>query len=389
MENGAKGAWRVQVPPRMTTPPPRLVTPGRRSNLSGCARDYTRRVSAAPPIRWMPILLVWLALALVFLPQALALNAARPEPAALPLVIVRNTQVFAIWALFTPLAMAALRRWPPSGSQRYRNAGLLALVALAMVLAHLALTAATTLLIAPPDAGIGRIVRGTATGLGATNVLLAAATFAGCAAAREFVARRDAEVQLAEARIASLREQLQPHLLFNSLNALAELVHADPERAEGLLLRLSALLRRALDGGARRRVPLGEEIAFLDDYLAIQGALLGPRLEVDREIDPGALGAAVPPMLLQPLVENAVRHGIATRREGGRLGLRAVRAAAGLHIEVTDDGPGIADGAADGIGLANTRARLAAEYAGRARLVVETRAAGGTRATVQLPWEEA
>lgn len=156
-------------------------------------------------LRWTPILLVWLALAVVFLPQALALNAARPEPAPAWMVVLRNGQIFALWALFTPLVVAALGRWPVAPPRRAAHIGLLLLCGAGLALAHLVLMAATTLLLAPPGIDAGAVLRGTATGLAATNVLFAAATFAACAAAREFAARRDAELLLGEARIARLR----------------------------------------------------------------------------------------------------------------------------------------------------------------------------------------
>jgi hypothetical protein len=344
-------------------------------------------VPVAPPIPWTPILLAWTALAAVFLPQALALNAMRPEPAPTWLVVLRNGQVFALWALFTPPIMAALRRWPPSGTARLHHGARLVLVAAGLVLAHVGVMAATTLALESGGIGPIRAVVGTLTGLGATNVLFAAATFTACAAVNAASARREAELRLGEARIERLREQLQPHLLFNSLNALAELVHADPLRAEALLLRLSALLRRALDGGGRRRVTLAEELSFLDDYLEIQSTLLGGRLRASRSIDTMALRALVPPMLLQPLVENALRHAISPRAEGGSLALEATVAGSTLALAVVDDGPGIDAGARDGVGLGNTRSRLAAEYGGRARLVLDRGPAGGTRATVSLPLE--
>jgi LytS/YehU family sensor histidine kinase len=182
-----------------------------------------------------------------------------------------------------------------------------------------------------------------------------------------------------------LRAQLQPHFLFNTLNALAELVHADPHLAESLLLRLSQLLRRALDGDGQRRVTLREELDFLDDYLAIQHALFGERLQLRRDVDARALDAQLPPMLLQPLVENALRHGLGPRREGGTLSLSARLTPDGLVFEVADDGVGIRGGLVEGVGLRNTRERLSTEFGADASLQVESAPGEGCRVSLTVP----
>ncbi|KFN48983.1 sensor histidine kinase [Arenimonas composti] len=329
----------------------------------------------------------WAGLSVVFLPQTLLLNAARPQPSPLWLAIAHNTAIFLLWALLTPAALRAVRRWPPFAAARWRHG--LRLVGVALALTALHLVAMTALVIALHGGRLPLlpVFVGQGVGLAATDLLVVAGLFAVGIALLQHDARRSAEAQLAQARLAALRLQLQPHFLFNTLNALAELVHVDPARAEAMLLRLSGLLRRALDDGERQRVSLREELDFLDDYLAIQHDLFGDRLRVERAIEPAALNVAVPPMLLQPLVENALRHGLAPRPAGGTLRLAATVVGARLHLVVADDGAGATPPLREGVGLANTRARLASEYGDRAGLTVATAPGGGFRLDLVLPAE--
>jgi signal transduction histidine kinase len=197
------------------------------------------------------------------------------------------------------------------------------------------------------------------------------------------------EASLATARLTALREQLQPHFLFNSLNAVSTLaLRGEPEAVTRALSTLSDLLRIALDTGQTQEVPLAEELAFLDRYLELQQLRFGDRLTVVREVDDEALNAAVPVMLTQPLVENAVRHGIAQEPGPGRLAIRVRRRDGTIEIEVEDSGPGFgpASPRGDGIGLANTRARLAGLYGEAQRLELGTAPGGGARVRVTLPY---
>ena len=196
------------------------------------------------------------------------------------------------------------------------------------------------------------------------------------------------EARLSESRLELLRAQLQPHFLFNSLNTIAELIHEDPDRADRMLTGLSDLLRASLDAGGRQEVPLRDELDLTRRYLDIHAARFGDRLRVDIEVPEACLDARVPHFVLQPLVENAVVHGIAPSADPGLIRIAATASESQLELVVEDSGQGI-DGAAPaaGIGLANTRARLEALYRGRASLVVAPRAGGGTRAVIVLPLE--
>ena len=198
------------------------------------------------------------------------------------------------------------------------------------------------------------------------------------------------ERQLVSAQLSGLKAQLQPHFLFNTLNAIMVLVRQERTgQAEEMLARLSDLLRTVLDEVETQEVPLRREIEFLELYLSIEQVRFQDRLRIEIVADPAILDAAVPHLGLQPIVENAVRHGIGQRSAAGHIQIGAERRGETLTLRVTDDGPGLPPvpvGGASGIGLANTRARLRQLYGDRASLVVESGAAGGTVATIVLPF---
>jgi sensor histidine kinase YesM len=176
------------------------------------------------------------------------------------------------------------------------------------------------------------------------------------------------ETLLNQAQLEALRSQLNPHFLFNSLHSIAELVHLDPKLAEQSIVRLGELLRRVLETSKSAELALGEELDFIRGYVEIEQMRLGARLSVTWDVDPAALSARVPSLILQPLVENAIQHGIAPVTAPGMLTIRAQRRDGFVEIEVGDDGPGLAQSAGErqqGIGIANTRARLRALYGDR------------------------
>ena len=193
--------------------------------------------------------------------------------------------------------------------------------------------------------------------------------------------------QLAEARLQALSSRLNPHFLFNALNSIAELVHRDADAADRMIIGLSALLRSSLEQAAHTEVALDEELRLLGHYLDIEKIRLGERLQVQWEIAPEAREAMVPPLLLQPLVENAVRHGISRRLNPGSIRVQARREGGELRIEIRDDGsdPGPAGGGF-GIGLATTRDRLSALYGSAASLDLRRDPGPGTSACLRLPF---
>jgi signal transduction histidine kinase len=197
---------------------------------------------------------------------------------------------------------------------------------------------------------------------------------------------------LTEARLQALKMQLQPHFLFNTLNAISALIPAEAKPARRMVARLGDLLRIALEHEETQEVTLREELAFLQPYLEIEQARLEDRLTVVMEIAPETLDARVPHLLLQPLVENAIRHGIAPRIKPGRVEISATSGADGrfLHLEVRDDGPGVDRDdqvrTRKGVGLANIRSRLEQLYGGEHRFELATHPEGGAVVRVSLPF---
>jgi sensor histidine kinase YesM len=195
--------------------------------------------------------------------------------------------------------------------------------------------------------------------------------------------------QLVQAQLTALKGQLQPHFLFNTLNAIMVLVRQGRgAQAEEMLARLSDLLRNVLDDIEAQEVTLRRELASLRLYLAIEEVRFQDRLRVEIDAGPEALAAAVPHLGLQPIVENAIRHGIGSRSAAGRLRIQAERLGESLEIRVEDDGPGLPPEGpgSQGIGLANTRARLRQLYGAAAGLTLENGADGGAVVTLTLPY---
>ena len=208
------------------------------------------------------------------------------------------------------------------------------------------------------------------------------------------LAAAQAESALARAELSAISGKLDPHFLFNTLNSLIALTRKDPRAAEEALLKFSNMLRYVLDSkrSASGRVPLAEEIEFVRDYLALESLRLGSRLHIDWQLDPATLQDEIPPLSLQPLVENSILHGVAPRAQGGSISIRAVRDAdQGLALSVEDDGPGCDPTKLEetpkgrGIGLAALKRRFALDYEGRARLQVSTAPGAGFRVHLWIP----
>lgn len=192
---------------------------------------------------------------------------------------------------------------------------------------------------------------------------------------------------LAAAELAALKSQLQPHFLFNALGSISELVHLDPEAADRMLVKLSALLRHTLDDASAQEVTLQDELSSLELYLAIEEVRFGDRLTVRWDIDPKARAALVPHLVLQPLVENAVQHGVGPRAGAGAVTVAARAAGERLVLAVRDDGVGRAAEvlAGAGVGLTNTRTRLQLLYGAHHRVTVRDAAGGGVEVELELP----
>ena len=207
---------------------------------------------------------------------------------------------------------------------------------------------------------------------------------------REMREREEQQVrlsaQLAEARLSALRMQLNPHFLFNSLNAITVLVRdRNVQDASRMLELLSGVLRQVLQSHKRQEVTLDEELQFIEKYLAIEQVRFSDRLQINWAIDFDLRNALVPEFILQPLVENAIRHGIGKRSEEGLIEIVAAAANGDLMLSVKDNGPGYAATSEGGVGLENTRDRLGTLFGEAAKLEIINAAEGGTMATVRLP----
>lgn len=316
------------------------------------------------------------------------------------------------WAACTPFVLAAVHRWrlEPGG----RGGAVLRHLGAMLVLAPVQITSTYTFHYvilavagAPPASGLAvwltglgpGVVWGTLTGflyywliIGVRAAFVYPRMYhAERTAAAELAARTaQLEGQLAHAQLDALRLQLHPHFLFNTLNAIAALAGADPARAQRMLARLGELLRQTLDGDDAAEITVARELELLAPYLDIQRMRFEERLRFREEIAPEARAALIPPLLLQPLVENAVQHGVSRREQGATIVLRIAPLPDRLRVEVEDDGPGPPPGpAATGIGLANTRARLAQLYPDASTVELRAGAAGGAIARVELPFRTA
>jgi len=198
--------------------------------------------------------------------------------------------------------------------------------------------------------------------------------------------------QLTEARLDALRRQLDPHFLFNTLNAIASLVERDPRGVRRMIARLGDLLRHSFEGGEEPEVTLRRELALLDLYVDIVKVRFQDRLTVDVHVDDAVLDALVPQFILQPLVENAVKHGVERRTEGGSVSVEGLRDGDALVLRVINDAPGEASltvaspTTRKGVGVRNTRARLEQLYGNRQRFTLERDAERGIVAEVRIPF---
>ncbi len=311
------------------------------------------------------------------------------------------------WILFTPLVARAARRFRPSTKGWPKTLAVHVPLIVGLALVHLVVVGAVHTRWPPPHWPAGWApellmswlqqslwsfrVQGE---LLAYGVVVAAtlALDARTRGDRHRAASARLEAKLVGAQLEALRGQLRPHFLFNALNSALVLVREDPASAETMLLRISDLLRRSLQPDERTLIPLEEELELLNLYLGVERVRFVDRLQVHVDVPLGVRPLFVPAWLLQPVAENAIRHGIAPLREGGNLwitgellGHDQSADAQRLRLRVDDDGQGDARSGADGLGLHNTRERLLAAYGPSARLELLPKPGGGTRVEFELP----
>jgi two-component system, LytTR family, sensor kinase len=197
------------------------------------------------------------------------------------------------------------------------------------------------------------------------------------------------QLRLNEARLAALTSQINPHFLFNTLNSVSSLIRTNPEQARGVVYRLSSILRRLLRN-TDNLTPLRDELAFIDNYMTIEMVRFGEKLRFIKEIDPATLDRMVPSMLLQPLIENSIRHGLATKVDGGLIRVRSYLADGRLHLVVEDDGVGIPEARLatlfeQGIGVSNVNERMKVLYGPDYRMWIDSKPGEGTRTGIEIP----
>jgi two-component system LytT family sensor kinase len=200
------------------------------------------------------------------------------------------------------------------------------------------------------------------------------------------VAASQLRAELAEARLEVLKRQLQPHFLFNTLNSISVLMFENVTLANRMLLRLSELLRAGLTTDSPHEVSLEHELSFLERYLDIERMRFGDRLTIDLDVDPSILGARVPNLLLQPLVENAIRYGVAAVDRPSTVAIHAQRSGTELRLQVRDDGPGLSRNHKRGVGLSNTEARLRQLYGNDQRMELTAPDDGGVLVSIAIPY---
>jgi two-component system LytT family sensor kinase len=329
---------------------------------------------------WLAVFAGWTVLAVVFAVASSLTYALNNQPPRWGYTLTMAVTEWYVWAALTPLvAWLAQRR-------------LIVLLVAGLPVAFVKVTL-TRVLRGVTDRGDNYFQISDLTAQYLIYLAIAAGTHAWlyyrAAQSRELRASQ-LEALLAETRLQMLSMQLQPHFLFNTLNTIAELVHEKPEAAERMIGGLSHLLRETLHAGLVDRVPLDHELALLDRYVEIQRGRFGDRLDVRVSVEAASRQALVPSLLLQPLVENSIKHGIGAKARAGRIEISAERAGDRLLIEVRDDGSGMPAGAVkEGVGLSNCRSRLQTMYGADGQLTIANRPSGGAIVRLSLPWQVA
>lgn len=356
----------------------------------------------APRTRWELLLAIWLVPAIIAGAQSLLGMVLERETVRWVWVWIQ-LPIWYSWALLTPLVLWLGRRFPIERRDAARAIAVHATAALVLTVAHSALFTWVQLAIqqrVEPNVPLGAplpaiFVRSTLARVIVDLFTYGAIVAVGAAIEyRRRVRERELrgaqlESQLAGARLAALKAQLQPHFLFNTLHAIGVLVREDPSAATRMVALLGDLLRMTL-ARTEQEVRLERELELVRLYMDIERTRFQDRLAVDFDIAPDTLRALVPDMLLQPIAENAVRHGISASPDAGRITVRAARDGATLRLVVADDGPGIghatSEAAGHGVGIAATRARLSLLYGEAQSLEIRDGAEGGCEVTITLPY---
>jgi two-component sensor histidine kinase len=341
----------------------------------------------------------WTTLAFVFASQSYIYGIVTGEEKDWSRVFFWTLTDWYLWALLSPAIFLLARRFIFERESWRLALAVHVFAAVGFSLLHILLQATVQAFCGWSPAG-GKEIVSVFAFLLTKKILLDLLTYAGIVAVSHaaFYYRRyhEREAQLARARLQTLQMQLQPHFLFNTLNTISELVHRDPKSADRTIVRLGDLLRSALETENSPEITLRQELEFLEKYLEIEKTRFHDRLTINFVVKPEVLDACLPSMILQPLVENAVRHGINSRPGAGMIEIRAGRVGTNLELKVSDDGAGLIESSAasdnengsprEGIGLSNTRKRLQQLYGEQQKLVLRQSAAGGLEVSVKIPF---
>jgi two-component system LytT family sensor kinase len=333
----------------------------------------------------------WLA---VTSPYARRAGAEMPDTSFGKLLIL-ELPIWYVWGLLTPLVFWLGRRWPIVGDGWWKRVPLHFVASLLFVALHMVLALGFRRIAMPWSASelpFLEAVSATYRRVFAVFMLVYFGTLASGQAFdyyRAYQARAVAaarlEMLLARNRLAALKAQLEPHFLFNTLHAVSALMETNITAARRMLAALSDLLRMTLEEDKGQEISLDDELRFLGRYMEILQMRFADRLTFEVDADLSTRGAYVPRLILQPLVENAVKHGVSKRAAAGRVRVQARIRSERLVLEVHDDGPGVTPPAVDGVGLANTRQRLSQLYGTAYRFDLTSSPEGGTVARVELP----
>jgi len=337
---------------------------------------------------WPAIAAGWTALALLLAVSASLTYRSTGRAANWTLSLERSLVEWWLWALLTPLVVWLARQFPLDHPWPRRAVAIHLAAGMAIALVKTAAERAALAWLT----GFWIYWLASTIALQLTIYLAIVAAAHGVTYYERSRERDQLAARLADARLQLLSMQLQPHFLFNTLNTIAELVHDDPDAADHMIAGLSDLLRKTLELGPAQEIPLGAELDLLGRYLDIQRARFGDRLRVEIVADGDARMALVPVLLLQPLVENAIQHGLAEHLSSGAIAIRARREGSRLLMTVSDDGAGPeANGTAarERVGLGNTRARLDMLYGADHQLVLSAGRNGGARTAVEIPFKPA
>jgi two-component system, LytTR family, sensor kinase len=340
-------------------------------------------------VAWASGFLIWTALATLLSAETAIFLRFRGEPVDWANLLKFRLADWYSCGVFLPLFVFATRRWPLDLTHLGTRLPIHTALILGSSVAKIALFRPIRELLGasntmPLSESIARGIISETVAFGCVAAALHALEFHRRYRERETLTAQ-LQARLSDAQLRALRAQLNPHFLFNTLNAVTTLLHRDPDRADAMLTRLGELLRFTLRADPAHEIPLDEEIAVLERYLSIMRMRFSDRVTVHCDVDPKAAGSLVPSFILQPIVENAFEHGIAKLRRPGEVRIEARASGTAVILTVRDDGPGPQASDHDGVGLTNTRRRLAELYGALGTLEMRSPSGGGTIVEMRLP----